>query len=472
MTRALWLRFFAISVVFAILLGVAYAWLVRAMTGESNQAVQSDICLFLARIVESSDYGTSLKRIDAYRSESRLLPMQLWVVTSSGAILARNTAAAIPPTWRTAHLPQRVHDVVLHARSLPAFPEFAVVRLAAPAPTYLLVKNIWVESRRLLALQSVVFVGTLVLAIFLGLSLVTLYLRGRSREARQVIADMKSGRLDARLTVTRLDALGNLMIDFNAMADEIERLIDRLRVTERARSELLQELGHDLRTPLTSLTTSTEALLTHRSSMSTEEQAEFVGVIKGELDYLKRLVEDLFFIAEMAEPQYRQRAESVDLQAAVAAEMQVVEGLNQSNGRHIALSSNFAPVGRSVVRGDAHLIGRVLRNAIDNAVRFARQAVEVRISESPGYIVVAVEDDGPGMTAEQIASFGRRRAQRIVADSASASVSLGLGSVIVNSVLALHGGHFTIESIQVGHAVRGTRLSLFFPASAGPSSAE
>ncbi len=468
MSRTLWMRFVGVSILFAVLLSFLYVFLIRETTGGSSRGLQRGIYLFIARIVESDDYRTSLQRIDAYRSESKALPLQLWVLSASGVILARNTPAEPPVAWQRAARPPRVHDIVTYARFLPALPEFAVVRLQAPLPTYLIVQDAWVASRRILILQSVIFLATLVGAIFLGLSLVTLYLRVRSKEVKRVITAMKSGELSARFRLGRLDELGRIMLDFNDMANEIEHLVTRLRATERGRRELLQELGHDLRTPLTSLRTSAETLLAHSHHMPPQDQSEFVKVIKGELDYLQRLIENLFFIAEMAEPRYTRDNGKIDLFAAVNAEVLAVSALGDgpaSRSVAITLEPCQLHVERRFILGDAHLIGRLFRNAIENAAHYATSSVLIEITRTAGALQVLVDDDGPGMSPEAMASFGRRRAQRILPIGGNTFASLGLGAVIIQSVLSSHGGQLKIQSSHAGDAVRGTRLTFLFPAS-------
>ncbi len=464
MSRALWLRFVGISILFAVLLSILYVILIRETTGASNRGLQRGICLFLARIIESDDYGASLRRIDSYRSESQALPLQLWVLSESGVVLASNMQTEPPAAWRRLAPPQQVHDIVTYARVFPSLPEFAVVRLRAPQPTFLIVKNAWLESRRILVLQSTIFAATLIGAVFLGLSLVTLYLRVRSKEVKHVIAAMRSGELTARFTVGRLDALGQVMLDFNDMAGEIERLVSRLRTSESARRELLQELGHDLRTPLTSLRTSAETLFTHWNAMPTQDRSEFVNVIEGELDYMQRLIEDLFFIADMTEPQYTKDAEAIDLVAVVNAEALAVSAAAEPATR-VTIGMDPPPpmpAGR-FIRGDAHMIGRLFRNAIENAAHYATSSVRIGFAQSATELQVTVDDDGPGMSAAAIASFGQRRSQRVVPTGGSAFASLGLGAVIINSVIKAHGGSLRIESSQAGDAVRGTRLTFSFP---------
>jgi signal transduction histidine kinase len=466
MNRALWVRFVGLSVVFALLLSVLYTFLIREVAGATNVSVQRGMCLFLARIVESGDYQASLGQIDSYRAESAALPLKAWVVSERGGVLARNTPAPPPQNWHTLSLPTQIHDIATYARGLPSLPKFVVVRLKASAPTYLILQDLFVQTRRVVFLQSVLFVATLGAAIFLGLTMLTLYLRGRSREAKHVIAAMRSGQLDARFTLGRLDALGQVMLDFNDMAEEIERLVNRLHATEETRRELLQDLGHDLRTPLTSLRASAETLLMHGPRMPAAEQAEFMAVIKAELDYLQRLIEQLFFIAEMTEPKYSPRAEDTHLVELVEGEIQAVAAARadgQTKNQVMFEAVNAFEGEQGVIRGDAHMLGRLFRNALENAANHASGSVRVEFAADDRHLRVVIDDDGPGMTREALENFGVRRAQRSMGPGAGSRASLGLGSVIIRSILSLHEGRLQIDSKLAGQSVRGTRLSFSFP---------
>jgi signal transduction histidine kinase len=91
--------------------------------------------------------------------------------------------------------------------------------------------------------------------------------------------------------------------------------------------------------------------------------------------------------------------------------------------------------------------------------------VRVDLSAEPDVIALAIEDDGPGMTPAQIAAFGQRREQRIQA-GASSSLSLGLGSVIIRTIVDLHGGRLSLQGDAAGPDAGGTRLTVRLPRSA------
>jgi signal transduction histidine kinase len=457
MSRSIWWRFLAISVVFALLMSMAYLWLMRETSLSGRGGVQRSVLLFVARIVEDGPIEESMRRLDGYLAESPEVPRQMWVLDDAGHVLAARGTNAPPPEWLAGtDRPTRPHEMRRITGGGWRSPAVGVVRLNGSEPRYLVARFTGLPGRPLLMQQITSFVIALAGAVFLGLTIITLYLRLRSRQAREVIARLEAGDLRARFVPERLDALGELMLDFNRMADEIERLVGRLQQAEEARRSLLQELGHDLRTPLTSLRTSIETVSVHGHAMPEADREAFIGIINSELAYFVRLIDDLFFIADIAEPHYRKNSEQLALAGILRSEMaafQTREGLSVTLD-----AKDDGPVS-----GDRMLLARVFRNALDNAARHARGRMAVTVATEGPMVRVVVEDDGPGMSKEAIAAFGQRRHQRLQAGAAHPSMSLGLGSVIIKTIVELHGGRWSIESAAAGDPVQGTRLTLCLP---------
>lgn len=462
MSRTLWLRFFGISMVFALMLSALYLFMIREIAGKPSKEVQHSVYLFLAHIAEQHPYAESLRRIDELRAESPAMALDLWVVSDSGNVLAANTAGSPPARFARMPKPVRVHEVVTRGRFFSGSPAIASVRLNAAEPTYLLVRNRGTPSGGTFLILAALFVVTVVGAIFSGLLLVTFYLRGRSQQVKHVIARMESGDLGARFVSDRLDAVGGLMLDFNRMADEIQRLVARLETTERARRELLQELGHDLRTPLTSMRTAIETLAAHGNAMPAQERDDFMNVVSGELAYFSKLIDDLFFIAEIDEPRYRKNAERIDLAELLASEMHAAEAHPRKDIRFDLVCETTEQDGRTIV-GDPYLISRLFRNVLDNAVRHAHSCVRAGVRHSEEGMEVVIEDDGDGMSKDAIDNFGLRRSRRFFGTAGSASTSLGLGSVIIRTIVELHHGRLQLASKAVEPAIAGTRMTIFFP---------
>jgi len=459
MNRGLWWRFIALSVLLSLVLSLLYALLVRETTGSARVAIQRSVTLILARALEEPPYAEAMRRLDRMLADAAEVPREVWLLDAQGAVVAHRGVQPQPPVALSFDGTLGVHEVRTLRRRWWSAQQLMLTRLQAPQPLYLVTQSTGLTGRPGIRLQAVFFVGTLVAAMLLSLALVTLYLRGRSQQARQVIARLEAGDLQARFQPDRLDALGALMLDFNRMADEIERLVHRLQAAEDARRAMLQELGHDLRTPLTSLRTSVETLTAHGDAMPAEDRHAFLAIVRGELDYFVRLIDDLFFIADLAEPRYRRASTPVDLRELAATELQALKARRPAEAPALQLQAEL-PEPPCPVPGDAVLLARLLRNALDNAARHARTRVTVSLHTEGPEAVLRVADDGEGMSAAQVAAFGQRRAQRIQAGAAvQPSLSLCLGSVIIKTITELHGGTLHLDS----DSTHGTTLSIRLP---------
>lgn len=469
MSRSLWLRFFVISVCFSVLLSLIYMWVKREVVTRPSEEVQRSMYLFIARIVEGYDYAEGLHKVQTYRSESPAIPLEMWVVNADNQVLASSVEGEKPPaSLLERKKPDAIHEVMARGRFFSGNAASAIVRLQSSEPVYLLVQNSGTPARSAFMTMVILFVLTLVTAILLGLLLLTLYLRGRSTEAKHVIHSIEAGDLTARFTSDKLDAIGGLMQHFNVMADEIQRLVMQLQAIEKTRRELLQELGHDLRTPLTSLRTAIDTLAVHGDDMEQQERQEFFSVVTTELDYFTRLIDDLFFIANIDEPRYRNQAGSLDLCDLLKAETGHAVHTQQQTEQAITfeLLIDAACKQPCYVNGDPYLISRLLRNVFDNAARYAESRVRVQLQDVADTLKLVVEDDGPGMSTDGLSHFGQRRDTRLMfagLPSRQSGISLGLGSVIIKTIIELHGGYYEIANGDAHSEFPGARLTLVFP---------
>ena len=433
----------------------------RWITRSANNEGRKNIYLFVTNVLESAPYAESLKMIELFRAESPSLASSIWVISADGHVYATNTTQPLPPAWKTIPLPRQPHELTAKKGMLGLFAQITIVKLRAPQPTFLVVQPS--ETRPLktaVYLQITIFVLGLFGTASGGLGMTFLYLRRTSLEAKDVISRMHSGDLRARFNIRKLDEIGSLKLDFNAMADEIERLLLRVRKTETARKNLLRELGHDLRTPLTSLRTSVETLMSYREHMSDAQQLEFMTVIQSELNYFVRLLEDLFFIADIAEPASAKAWDAIDLAALIRAELQS----RQLMQPHLRWHYDDTGATATCVAGDGHLLQRLLRNVFDNASRYARSTITVSLENRGRALILTIADDGEGMSRAAIANFGTRRKHRVQSGVDNANLSLGLGSVIIKTVVELHRGELCIESgaLDPGQPP-GTRFVIAFP---------
>jgi signal transduction histidine kinase len=463
MSRALWLRLLAVSVAFALLMAGLGMMLMRSAITRPSDYTQRSFYLFIAHLAERQPYAESLMQLKAARAESPAMPFDMWIVDAGNRVQAATTGEAPPPRLLAAPRPQQVHDLLMRGHFFSGAGAAVVVRLDTPEPSWLLLRNQATGTFGTFRTIGWLFGASMLGAILLGLALVTLYLRGHAAQASKVIADIEAGKLGARFAVGRLDEAGGLMLQFNRMADRLQGLLEQLRTTDRTRRELLQELGHDLRTPLTSLRTALDTLAAHGEAMAPSERQEFLRLAGSELLYFSKLIDDLFFIAEIEGPQDQaRRLAPVDLAVLAASEMQAAQSGHRNADAHLSFTLQ-QPDAACHIGGDAHLLSRLLRNLYDNAARHAKSQVHTSLSCDGRTVELNVHDDGTGMPAEAIARYGLRRSQRLQLDAGHGHPSLGLGSVIIKTIVELHGGTLAISSGAVQAGLQGTRLTLRFP---------
>lgn len=378
----------------------------------------------------------------------------LWLVSADGNIISGNNLQPLPMHWSKLPHPKDVHGMESTDNQFWG-PKTFVLRLNTQPQTYLVSHN----ERSLfqgpfLWIQGLHTFTTAALAVFLALSLSFFYLRKKSIEARKVLAKLESGDLKARFEIKRFDEFGNLILDFNRMASEIERLVKRLNDTETSRSHLLQELGHDLRTPLTSLGTSLETLKFHDEDLSQEYREELFNMIDSDIRYFRELLEKLTIVATIDESHYKASSEKIDLRELLSEELR-----NRQTASGTELDWRLhAPAGDTVIFGDLHLISRLFKNAFDNAARFAKGHIQVYLNPNEKELEILIKDDGPGLSWEEIQTFGKRRERRELKHKDLRNFSLGLGSVIMKTIAEVHDGEVVMKNSADGGACLQVRF--------------
>lgn len=461
------LKFFLLSLGAALIFS-ALAFVIMRMVNESTTAAhRQELGLNIAREIESKSLKESLSDYELFHATSHGdIRTPIWVINEEGKLLGMAAKHRLPPRWADMDLPEEVHEISLKYALFALAPEAMSIRLTddGDVERYLILQLSVKKNISLLWSTPFLLIFIMVsVAVFFALTLTFFYLQSKSKEARHILNRLKQGDLQARFPIQRFDEIGSLMLDFNLMANEIEGLVSKLRTVEKSRRTLLQELSHDLRTPLTSLTTSFETLESHFNEMPTEDRAKFFRMIEGDLEYFSKLLEDLFFISDLDDPSVSGHIKTLSLDKLLRTEVESrAIGLKNLNWKFTNLISTENKMNDALFDGDEHLMERLLKNAFDNAERFASSQVEVSIQSEAQFWKLSVVDNGPGISKEEIENFGTRRSRRRLINEKSMHFSLGLGSVIMKSIVELHQGYLEIQNKSGG---AGTELNFYIPKS-------
>ncbi len=242
------------------------------------------------------------------------------------------------------------------------------------------------------------------------------------------------------------------------MANDIEAMVDQLRKADSSRRQLLQDLAHDLRTPLTSLKTFLETLQTSGQKLNEEKRQEVLSLCSSEVEYFGKLVEDLLFLAQITEPKYSLGSEHVDLRGKIEDQITIFK----ERYPHLEFQLNSQKESYQII-GSSQLLDRLFRNAFENSSSFASHKVSIEIVETSANVEIIFKDDGPGFTAKSLAEFGHKKASRsFVGGSGAKRISVGIGSVIMKEITQLHLGHMAADNVYEDQNVVGAKISILF----------
>lgn len=248
----------------------------------------------------------------------------------------------------------------------------------------------------------------------------------------------------AGMPVRSGDEVDRLATLFEACALRIQGQMRALESTDLFRREMLANVSHDLRTPLTTLQTHLEILATADSALSSAEREEYLGVALRQTGRVIALVEQLLEVAKLD-------AKQVALQVEPFRMDELLHDIAQkfalaAKQRNVSLVTD-APSGAAWAAADIALIERVLDNLIDNALQHSPAGSRVSLTSAAvgDRVRVMVSDSGPGLSAEDRARAFDRFYRRDPARAAS-SGHAGLGLAIVKGILDLHHAEIHVDS--------------------------
>lgn len=304
-----------------------------------------------------------------------------------------------------------------HAGSL-----IGVLELAEPLPPIAFLRDSIISK-----LGMIAAVG---LAALLGFWFqVGIHLSRRLQAIRRQTEAIVQGDLEARIHDPYRDEIGEIAGYLNRMAEDLQRLA-------KMRNEFLSKVSHELRTPLTIAIGF--ARLIEEDKLPPEQQ-RYVQTVTGQLDDLRRLVDDLLDLSRRQHGRLELRPE---LLSGIALLREAADRF-RSAARAQRLALELAlPADDITIYGDRQRLLQVLSNLIGNALRYAQRRIHLQLTHSGQQVEMRVSDDGPGIAPEDQAHifepfFQAQRGRRGRA---------GLGLTIARELVLAHDGTLELES--------------------------
>ncbi|MEX2466154.1 MAG: ATP-binding protein [Gemmatimonadota bacterium] len=321
-----------------------------------------------------------------------------------------------------------------------ALHERHVLQVAAP-----------LRNRDQLVLRVTLFLAALTLvgvgATYAGAG----WLAGRAmRPVHEVIdqaEDIRAGSLDRRI-----HAYADLK-EYRRLVDVLNTMLARIQGAFEAQRNFTADASHELRSPLTAMRGELEIAL--RRERDPEEYRRVLESTLEEVVRLSRITEDLLILARSDAGALRGHPEPVDIGG--AARSIVGRLARQASAKGVAV--DLSVLGDVTAEVDPALVGQVVWNLVENALRFSASGtnVRVRVEAAPPDVRLVVDDDGPGFPPEEVDHVFDRffRVDRARAHTGG----IGLGLSIVKAVVEAHGGSVRAENRAGG----GARVTVSFP---------
>ena len=254
-------------------------------------------------------------------------------------------------------------------------------------------------------------------------------IRGLIHATRSIV---ETGRMDLRVSESNnQDELDELVRLFNSMLERIEGLIKGMRDT-------LDNVAHDLRTPMTRLRGTAEMCLGAPSK--TEQYEESLATCIEESDRILTLLNSIMDVSEAEAGTMRLKLETVNLTTLIREIVELYQDVAENNGILVSMDCDE----EIHITADLNRMRQVVANLLDNAIKYTRPGGRVVISVRLGnQAVVSFRDTGIGIPAEELPNIWDRLYR---GDKSRSQPGLGLGLSLVKAIVSAHRGDVEVHS--------------------------
>lgn len=305
--------------------------------------------------------------------------------------------------------------------------------------------------------------GTILLIVATIVAVVVIFgpARRRLSALEEAAGRLGGGDLTARAPQSGGDEIARVAGAFNRMAAELAARDEALRMSDRLRRQMLADVSHELKTPLTAMRGYVETMRMPEIALDHDRRARYLETIERETLRLDRIVKDLLDLAR-----YENGAVSLDVRVFDIERVfqHVVRRHEQeTESRGIAVSVEVEPEADQVV-ADPDRIEQVIENLMANAIRHTPSGgtIALRATAAEGSAVLSVADSGHGIAPEHL-PYVFDRFYKVDPARVAEGTGSGLGLSIAKAIVARHGG-----TISVTSKPGSTRFTIALPQPGGP----
>ncbi|WP_421378074.1 sensor histidine kinase [Bacillus salacetis] len=296
--------------------------------------------------------------------------------------------------------------------------------------------------------MHILFGWLLALTILLSIVLVlvsTKYLVKPISKLSAATKSLSKGNFNVELDTRRKDELGELSSSFLHMSGKLEQV-------DEMRKEFISNISHDIQSPLSNIKGYTNLL--QNASLGSEEKAQYISVINGEITRLSTLTKQLLLLASLDRDEDIVKRKTFNISHQMKELVQNYQWM--INEKNIMLSYSLPDL---EISGDPSLLNTVWDNLLSNAIKYNKPfgSIDISIVKDKEAVNVTFEDTGIGIKSDESDRIFERFYRADVARSRTVE-GTGLGLSIAAKIVKLHGGQIQVNSNENEGAVFTVRL--------------
>ena len=294
--------------------------------------------------------------------------------------------------------------------------------------------------------------GTMIVLLYvlLGIGVFSVsFLLLQSRSMRYIsrissaMREIAEGDLNITLDVEGDDEFADMAENLNNMVEELRQLMDKERESERTKNELITNVAHDLRTPLTSIIGYLE-LLSGPVKLNEEMQKKYLDITYKKSKRLQKLIEDLFGFTKLNYGKISMKVSKVDIVKLLSQMLEEFYPNFMEKNLAYELQSN---VTAKVITADGNLLARLFDNLINNAIKYGSEGkkIIVKVDATDTVVTVSVTNFGYVIPKEELPLLFEKF-YRVEQSRSVNTGGTGLGLAIAKNIVDMHGGTITVKS--------------------------
>lgn len=272
------------------------------------------------------------------------------------------------------------------------------------------------------------------------------------------IRNISEGDLNTMVEVEGDDEFSAMAANLNKMVEDIRELMDKERESERTKNELITNVAHDLRTPLTSIIGYLE-LLSGPTKLTPEMEKKYINITYTKAKRLEKLIEDLFGFTKLNYGKVSMKITKVDIVKLLSQLLEEFYPNFMDKDLAYELQSN---VPAKIITADGNLLARLFDNLINNAIKYGAEGkrIVVKIHAADTIVTVSVTNYGYVIPGDELPLLFEKF-YRVEQSRSTDTGGTGLGLAIAKNIVDMHGGTIGVTS-DLNGTVFTVRLQVDF----------